>query len=256
MTVAQLRVIVDDEISPDESLLTHLERDKRLGVRRLVSRNQRRRQAKKSQRQRASHLRALDEGYWSNKIEKLVGVDEVGRGCIAGPVVAAAVALPPGFELDELDDSKNLNPLQRKYCSEVIHECALAIGIGYVNADQIDELNILQAALLAMRKAVRKLGLAPEKILIDGMDLPETGFEEEAVVHGDSRSISIAAASVVAKVHRDTVMAQFATKYPQYGFEENKGYGTAAHVEALRKNGPTILHRRSFAPVSTWQSTG
>jgi ribonuclease HII len=250
MTVAQLRVIVDCEQPLDDHLLAHLERDERSGVRKLVGRHERRLQALETRRQRARDLRALDDAYWQSNIELLAGVDEVGRGCIAGPVVAAAVILPRDFELEELDDSKKLTRSQRQECSDLVHRRATAVGFGCVEADQIDRLNILQASLLAMRLAVRKLGTEPQRVLVDGNMLPGSGFPEEAVVHGDSRSISIAAASVVAKVHRDAIMERHAHAYPQYGFAEHRGYGTEAHLGALEKHGPMVLHRRSFAPVA------
>ena len=250
MTVAQLRGMVDRERRLDDHLLAHLERDKRLGVRNLVARHERRRQFQETRRQKAQDLRALDDGYWQSSIDLLAGVDEVGRGCIAGPVVAAAVVLPRDFVLEELDDSKKLTRLQRQQCADIVHRCATATGFGCVEADKIDRLNILQASLLAMRMAVQQLGLAPQRVLVDGKMLPNTGFQEEAVVHGDRRSISIAAASVVAKVHRDAIMEGYSEDYPQYGFEEHKGYGTEAHLGALEKHGPTVLHRRSFAPVA------
>ena len=250
MTIAQLRGIVDREQRLDDHLLAHMERDKRLGVRNLVARHERRQQFQETRRQKARALRALDDGYWQSNIDLLAGVDEVGRGCIAGPVVAAAVILPRNFELEELDDSKKLTRSQRQQCADLVHRRATAVGFGCVEADQIDRLNILQASLLAMRMAVQQLGTVPQRVLVDGRMLPSTGFPEAAVVHGDRRSISIAAASVVAKVHRDAIMEGYADVYPQYGFEEHKGYGTEAHLGALEKHGPTVLHRRSFAPVA------
>ena len=250
MTVAQLKSVVDREQRLDDRLLAHMERDPRLGVRNLVARHERRQQSLETRRQKARNLRALDDRYWLGDVDLLAGVDEVGRGCIAGPVVAAAVILPREFELEELDDSKKLTRERRQQCAVLIHRSATAVGFGRVEANQIDRLNILQASLLAMRMAVGQLGTAPQRVLVDGKMLPNTGFPEEPVVHGDCRSISIAAASVVAKVHRDAIMEGYADAYPRYGFEEHKGYGTEAHLKALEKHGPTALHRRSFAPVA------
>ena len=184
---------------------------------------------------------AREQGYTA-----VCGVDEAGRGPLAGPVCAAAVILPAGLVLEGVNDSKKLSEKKREELFPVICEKALAYGIGWADEREIDEINILQATYRAMKRAVESLPLTADYALIDGNRMPPLAIPGTTIVKGDALSMSIAAASILAKVSRDRVMVQFSREYPQYGFEQHKGYGTAAHVQALREYGPCPLHRQSF----------
>ena len=181
----------------------------------------------------------------------IAGIDEVGRGPLAGPVVAACIVLPEGFDLTGINDSKKLTERQRERADERIRRDALALALGVVGPDEIDRINILRATHQAMRLAFLALSPVPDYVLIDG--LPVRDFPcpmQQAIIKGDSHSASIAAASIVAKVARDNLMRQYDAVYPEYGFAGHKGYGAATHLAALRQHGPCPIHRRSFAPVA------
>lgn len=179
----------------------------------------------------------------------LAGVDEVGRGPLAGPVIAAAVILDPAQPINGLKDSKKLTAARRAELAEIIDEQAQAVGVGRAEVDEIDRLNILRAALLAMQRAIANLAIAPDVVYVDGNVTPNLAMPAVAVVGGDDKVASISAASIVAKVLRDREMDRAAAHYPNYGFERHKGYATAAHLEALRRFGPSPIHRMSFAPM-------
>ncbi len=175
------------------------------------------------------------------------GCDEAGRGCLAGPVFAAAVIMPPDFRNELLRDSKKLSAKQRDRARAVVESSALAWAVASVSPGEIDRINILKASFTAMHRAVERLAVVPECLLIDGNRfLPYRNIPHHCIVKGDSKMLSIAAASILAKTHRDDYMMQIATQYPQYGWEKNKGYPTAAHRRAIRAFGPTPEHRRSF----------
>lgn len=176
----------------------------------------------------------------------ICGVDEAGRGPLAGPVCAAAVILPERLEIPGLNDSKKLTDKKRRELFPIIQEKALAYGIGFASQEEIDEINILQATFLAMERALGALAIRPGLVLIDGNQEKDFGLPVRTVVKGDSLSANIAAASVLAKVSRDDVMLEFARQYPEYGFDIHKGYGTKAHYAALTQYGPCPIHRRSF----------
>jgi len=176
----------------------------------------------------------------------IAGCDEAGRGPLAGPVVAAAVILPEGYTNADIRDSKKLTPLKREKVFTVIEKAALSIGIGIVEPDVIDKINILRASLMAMEKAVLALSSPPDYILIDGIHAIDAAIPQESIVKGDSLSISIAAASIIAKVSRDRIMDGYHTRYPLYNFIKNKGYGTSEHIEAIKKYGRCKIHRKSF----------
>ena len=176
----------------------------------------------------------------------ICGVDEAGRGPLAGPVCAAAVILPTHLQIPGLNDSKKLTDKKRRELFPIIQEQAVAWGIGLASETEIDEINILQATFLAMRRALEQLNARPEIALIDGHRETDFGLPVKTVVKGDSLSANIAAASVLAKVTRDNIMAEMANQYPEYGFEIHKGYGTKAHYEALRTYGPCPIHRKTF----------
>lgn len=178
------------------------------------------------------------------------GVDEAGRGPLAGPVVAAAVILDPRQGIAGLADSKKLTARRREQLFDQIQDKALCCAIGQASVEEIDRLNILQATLLAMQRAVAGLRLVPARVLVDGNRLPRLPMLAEAIIGGDAKVPAISAASILAKVHRDRWCEQIDAEYPQYGFAAHKGYGTAAHLAALRQHGPTPWHRRSFAPVA------
>jgi ribonuclease HII len=179
----------------------------------------------------------------------VAGVDEVGRGPLAGPVVAAAVILDPSRPITGLRDSKKLTAARRAELAEIIESQALAVGVGRAEVAEIDLLNILRASLLAMERAVANLALQPDVVYVDGNITPTLAMPAVAIVGGDDRVASISAASIVAKVIRDREMDRAAAHYPNYGFERHKGYATAAHLEALERFGPSPLHRMSFAPI-------
>ena len=188
----------------------------------------------------------IENGHFANGIEVICGVDEAGRGPLAGPVCAAAVILPRGLEIPGLNDSKKLTDKRRRELMPIIKERAIAYGIAFASHEEIDEINILQATFLAMERALEQLKIRPELALIDGNRQKDFGINVETVIKGDSRSANIAAASVLAKVTRDDYMEAMATEYPGYGFEIHKGYGTKAHYEALRNLGPSPIHRMTF----------
>ena len=188
----------------------------------------------------------LEQRYFDQGIRLVCGVDEAGRGPLAGPVCAAAVILPANLEIPGLDDSKKLSDKRRRSLFPVIKEQAIAYAIAFADQNEIDDINILQATLLAMERAINSLAVRPEVALIDGNRDKDFGLPSETVIQGDSRSASIAAASILAKVTRDDYMHKMATEYPQYGFEIHKGYGTKAHYEALEKYGPSPIHRTTF----------
>ncbi len=193
---------------------------------------------------------ALENAARRRGAARIAGLDEVGRGPIFGPVVAAAVILPHSFRLDGLTDSKLLTERQREAFDAEIRVSAEAWAIAAVDTETIDRINIRRASLLAMRMAVEQLAVAPDYLLIDGRDTIDWPCAQQAVVGGDARSLSIAAASVLAKVHRDRLLVEFDAVYPGYGLARHKGYCSAEHIEALKRLGPTPLHRKSFAPVA------
>jgi ribonuclease HII len=177
------------------------------------------------------------------------GVDEAGRGPLAGPVSAAAVILDDARPIAGLADSKKLSEKQRDALAPVIRAQALAWSVAFADVEEIDRLNILQATLLAMKRAVQGLQVQPQQVLVDGLYCPDTGIPSEAIVKGDSKVAAISAASILAKTARDELMLKLHERYPQYGFDGHKGYPTAAHLAALREHGVTVVHRRSFRPV-------
>ncbi len=184
---------------------------------------------------------ACRQGY-----QLIAGIDEAGRGSLAGPVVAAAVILPPGLMIDGVNDSKKLTPGRREVLYQVIHQHALATGIGVVGNEDIDRINILRATIMAMEMAVKNLKIPPDYLLIDAVSLPDSMIPQRPVIKGDMLSVSIASASIVAKVTRDRLMTEEHSLFPQYNFMTHKGYGTRDHVSRLRLYGPSIIHRKSF----------
>jgi ribonuclease HII len=188
---------------------------------------------------------------WCEGRSVVVGLDEVGRGPLAGPVVAAAVVFPVGAKpIRGLDDSKLLTPRQRARIAVRIRQRAVAVAVGAASVREIDRLNIRRASILAMRRALRRLGLVPAHVLVDGLPCPELGCPHEAIIDGDARCHSIAAASVIAKTIRDRLMELLAARHPGYAWAANKGYATPEHLQALLLHGPTPHHRQSFAPVA------
>ena len=190
---------------------------------------------------------ASSQGY-----RAVAGIDEAGRGPLAGPVVAAAVILPETFDLPGLNDSKQISAKKRDQLYPLIHEQALAVGIGVSRADEIDQINILQATLKGMSRAIKRLSLSPDFLLVDGITPIPIEIEQKTLKKGDSRSLSIAAASVVAKVVRDRIMVVYDRRFPEYGFAGHKGYGTQQHRDAVAKYGPCVCHRRTFAGVKEY----
>ncbi len=184
------------------------------------------------------------------------GVDEAGRGPLAGPVYAAAVILDPAHPVEGIDDSKKLSPRRREALALMIKDRARAWAVASSSVEEIDSINILQASLLAMQRAVQALAIAPQRVLVDGLHRPSLAMPAEAIVRGDATVAEIAAASILAKVARDEAMRVLHGQYPQYGFDRHKGYPTALHLEALRRHGVSIAHRRSFAPVRACIGTG
>lgn len=188
----------------------------------------------------------IEQQWFEKGINVICGVDEAGRGPLAGPVCAAAVILPANVDIPGLDDSKKLSDKRRRELMPRIKECAISYGIAFADEKEIDEINILQATYLAMERALSQLSVKPELALIDGNRAKDFGIPVQTVVHGDSLSASIAAASILAKVTRDDYMLQLAEQYPQYGFDVHKGYGTKAHYAALSECGPCDAHRMTF----------
>jgi ribonuclease HII len=188
---------------------------------------------------------------WAEGHEVVAGIDEVGRGPLAGPVIAAAVVFLPGqLPIDGLRDSKQLTPRQRERLASAVKSQALAWAVGAASVKEIDKLNIRRATALAMRRALANMPFLPDHVLIDGNPVPELGSPHEAIVKGDRKCLSIAAASVIAKCLRDHLMIILAKRHPQFSWEKNKGYGTAVHLQALDEYGPTAHHRRTFSPVA------
>lgn len=194
----------------------------------------------------------LDLAAW-RKVRLLCGVDEVGRGALAGPVVAAAIVLPPGVEMNQVCDSKKLCPSRREELFVYIVTRAIGIGVGFIPAEEIDEINVFQATLKAMRRACQRLALRlePELVFVDGIhEIPDIPWPQELYPQADSKSLSVASASIVAKVLRDRYMAKLDETYPGYEFSRHKGYATVAHKDCLRRLGPSPIHRKTFKPCA------
>ena len=226
-----------------EELIARYREDERAGVRALAGRAQKRLDALEAERSRMWEMKRFEREYAAAGL--ICGIDEAGRGPLAGPVVAGAVILPQK-EILYLNDSKKLSAKRREELYEVILREAVAVGVGYASPERIDEINILQATYEAMREAIGKLPGAPGVLLNDAVTIPGVSIRQVPIIKGDAKSASIAAASIVAKVTRDRLMEKYDSLFPQYGFAAHKGYGAAAHIEALKKYGPCPIHRRSF----------
>ncbi len=233
-----------------DGLLEALEADERGGARELARRIRERRQKNRSEGQRLRNLLRFELELYEQGVSLVAGVDEAGMAPLAGPVVAAAVILPKRYRLRGLDDSKKIvDEDKRESLARCIRADAVAWSTGWAEVEEVDRLNIYHAGLLAMRRAVDSLSVKPEFCLVDARKIPECTIPQRGIVHGDSLSASIAAASLIAKTTRDAHMREMDARYPGYGFAEHKGYPTPEHQEALRRLGPVPIHRRSFAAV-------
>lgn len=234
----------------DDPLLTELEQDSRSGVIQAIAKRKREIQKRLDEDERLEAMLAYEKECYARGMELIAGVDEVGRGPLAGPVVAAAVILPKACKIPGLNDSKKIPKSKHKEIYEVVLQNAIAIGIGVKDNQVIDQVNIYEATKLAMMEAIGQLEPQPQHLLIDAMrlDLP---ISQTSIIKGDANSLSIAAASIVAKVTRDQMMEEFDKEYPGYDFAQNAGYGTAKHLAGLDQLGVTPIHRRSFEPVKS-----
>ena len=254
MALARVREAVDALESEEQALVWArvLRADSRAGARALGERVERRVDAQRADRARVAGLFEIRAGLMAEDCRWIAGVDEVGVGPLAGPVVAAAVVLPESVVLPGLDDSKKLSKEMRRKLDRVIREQAVGLAIGEVSAVEIDRINIYRAGLEAMRRAAAALleKTRIDHLLVDARTIPDISLPQTALVHGDSLDGSIAAASIVAKVYRDALMEKIDQKFPGYGLARNMGYGTAEHMQALRRLGASSAHRQSFAPVA------
>lgn len=246
MTIRALVHLLEEERSPE--LLAACLRDKRSGVRGVAQRRLMHLEAQRSEEERIHELLREEESLWQQGFLLVAGIDEAGRGPLAGPVFAAACVLPARFELPGLNDSKLLSAKKRETLFPLIQAQALDYAVAEASVAEIDCLNILQATKLAMVRAVRALKIQPHFLLIDALEL-SLPIPQSALVGGDRLSASIASASILAKVTRDRLMSELDALYPGYGFIQHKGYGTPEHLLALQRKGPCPVHRRSFAPV-------
>ncbi|MCI9336010.1 MAG: ribonuclease HII [Lachnospiraceae bacterium] len=219
-------------------------RDERAGVKKLVETASKRMALLEKEKKRIEALRVYEEQY--KDYSYICGIDEVGRGPLAGPVVAGAVILPKDCRILYINDSKQLSEKKREELYEIIKEQALSCAVGYATPQRIDEINILQATYEAMRHAIDNLACKPDILLNDAVTIPKVSIMQVPIVKGDAKSISIGAASIIAKVTRDRLMREYDQLYPAYDFAGNKGYGSAGHIEALKRYGPTPIHRKSF----------
>ena len=201
---------------------------------------------RKNEQLRIKKLLSFEARLWAQKLKYIAGVDEAGRGPLAGPVVAAAVIFPKDIFISGINDSKKLSPPEREYLFTVIKNKAVAIGIGMVNEKEIDEINILQATFKAMHLAITNLSIKPQHILVDGKENPLFSLPQTAIINGDNLSFSIAAASIIAKVTRDRIMIEYDKIYPQYNFVQHKGYPTPQHIDAIKQHGLCPIHRKSY----------
>jgi len=251
-SLSDLRTRVGEAREADamRRLRRRLRDDPRAGAQQLRALLEKRLAAVRSERRRIARLFSYRQALFERGLVRVAGIDEVGVGPLAGPVVAAAVVLPDDVDLPGLDDSKKLSRRAREDLDAAIRAQALAVGIGEADPAEIDRINILQATLQAMRRAVAALGTPPDHLLVDARTIPGVDVGQTALVGGDARDGSIAAASIVAKVHRDALMRRYEDEHPGYGFTRHMGYGTVEHVVALRRLGPSPIHRRSFTPVA------
>jgi ribonuclease HII len=243
--IEQILATITDEQDPR---FRQICADERKSVQKLVVRWYKQKELEEAQKALFEQMSRYERELYQQNVQYIAGVDEVGRGPIAGPVVAAAVILPKNAYLPGLNDSKKLSESKREELYKQIINCAVSIGIGMVSAEEIDRLNIYQATKKAMVQAVEQLTPQPDYLLIDAMELP-VFLLQLSIIKGDANSISIAASSIIAKVTRDRFMKELGNQYPEYGFEKHMGYGTKEHLEAIQKYGIISEHRKSFAPV-------
>ncbi len=249
LSIAQIRRRLEQSPA-DEHVFSFYSDDPRKGVQHLLRMFRHRHQAQQKEEERLRSMLTFEKSLWDLGVEYVAGVDEAGAGPLAGPVYAAAVILRPHTSLPGINDSKKLTSRERQALLPIIKERAVAYAVGIVEAQEIDAVNIFQASRLAMARAVANLSINPQHLLIDARVIPHTHIRQTKIIKGDTLSQSIAAASVVAKEERDALMRQLSQIYPDYGFDSHMGYGTAKHLLALKRLGPTPIHRLSFAPVA------
>jgi ribonuclease HII len=247
-TIKEIEEKLQSIKSVDDPFFIRCKNDSRKGVQLLVKKWEKNFQKSLELNKQFENMMIFEKSLKQKGFQRIAGVDEVGRGPLAGPVVAASVILPDDFYLPGINDSKKLTEAKREQLYEDIVKNCVSYGIGIVQAEEIDVLNIYQATKKAMVHAVHALCMKPDYLLIDALEI-DVPFPQESIIKGDAKSVSIAAASIVAKVTRDRLMVEYSKKYPEYGFEKNAGYGTKEHLEAIRRYGPTPIHRKSFSPI-------
>ncbi|KIO61863.1 Ribonuclease HII [Caldibacillus thermoamylovorans] len=250
-TIKEIEMILQSVTEPDDPFVKKCQQDERKGVQALLQRWKKKQEELMAEKRRFEKMMVYEKEAQKQGFQYVAGIDEVGRGPLAGPVVAAAVILPENIFISGINDSKKLSSKKREQLYQEIKNEALAIGIGVVGADVIDEINIYQATKKAMNIAINQLSIFPDFLLIDAMKI-DTPITQRSLIKGDSLSVSIASASIIAKVYRDRLMMEYSKKYPEYQFEKNAGYGTREHIQAIRKFGPTSIHRKTFAPIKEY----
>ena len=249
-TIKEIRELLATVKDLDNPLFLELEKDSRTGVQKEISKRKKAIQAELEENLRLENMLSYEKELYKQGLSLIAGVDEVGRGPLAGPVVAAAVILPKYCKIRGLNDSKKIPKKKHLEIFQAVQEQALSIGIGIMDNRVIDQVNIYEATKLAMKEAISQLSPQPEHLLIDAMQL-DLPISQTAIIKGDANSLSIAAASIVAKVTRDNLMKDYDNQYPGYDFIANAGYGTAKHLEGLDKLGVTPIHRTSFEPIKS-----
>lgn len=251
LKTADIKALLEQHPNDVMALLQAMQEDRRISVQKLAASYIRRKMKEEAERERVMHMYSLETAYYNDGIYHVAGIDEAGRGPVAGPVMIAAVILPPYWECPGLNDSKKLSAAKRDALYDKIMAEAVAVSCVAKSEQEIDALDIYHATMQGMYEAAAGLAVAAEAVLIDAMPLKDLAVPHQSVVQGDSQSASIAAASIIAKVTRDRVMLEYDKAYPQYGFAVHKGYLTQRHVDAIRQFGPCPIHRRSFEPIKS-----
>lgn len=249
MKISEVKEILAGEPDPDQ--VAELAADERSGVQKLVAAYHKRQEKLRLEQQRFTEMLAYERKYYDQGAQYIAGIDEAGRGPLAGPLVIAAVILPQEVFISGLNDSKQLSAVKREQLYDEVLAKALSVSVNVVSISNIDELNIYQATKQGMTEVLEHLAIKPQVALVDAMPIVSAGIETVSLIHGDALSASIAAASIIAKVTRDRMMIELAEQYPQYGFAGNKGYGSREHMQAIAEFGATKWHRRSYEPIKS-----